>query len=93
MAQQSKVVTSLVGAANIAPTDCVMIIYNANNINSNASLRLLPMSTLSANITIQNITPANSSANGNPGNIAYDNNYIYVCTSNNIWYRSALSSF
>lgn len=37
--------------------------------------------------------PANSSADGNPGTIAFDANWLYVCVGTNIWKRTALSSF
>mgnify|MGYP005693054397 FL=1 len=38
-------------------------------------------------------TPANSSASGTTGEIAYDTNYIYVCVATNTWKRVALSTF
>lgn len=37
--------------------------------------------------------PLSGSASGNQGEYAYDNNYIYVCISGNVWKRSSLSSF
>jgi hypothetical protein len=93
MAQQATVVTSLPSAANVAPTDQVLVIYNANNINSNASLRLINVANFSANLTILASTPANSSSNGIQGNMSYDTNYLYVCSTNNHWLRVGLSSF
>ena len=38
-------------------------------------------------------TPANSSASGTKGEIAYDTEYIYVCVATNTWKRVALSTF
>lgn len=38
-------------------------------------------------------TPASATAAGNAGDIAWDANYIYVCTATNTWKRAALSSW
>ena len=38
-------------------------------------------------------TPATSSASGNQGEIAWDANYIYVCTATNTWKRVAISTW
>lgn len=38
-------------------------------------------------------TPASAGAAGNQGEIAWDANYIYVCTATNTWKRSALASW
>lgn len=38
-------------------------------------------------------TPASASATGNEGDICWDANYIYVCTSTNTWKRAALSTW
>lgn len=35
--------------------------------------------------------PANSTSNGILGNIAWDTNYLYICTSTNTWKRVALN--
>jgi hypothetical protein len=40
-----------------------------------------------------NITTQTSSSTGTPGQICWDANYIYVCTSTNVWKRVALSAF
>jgi len=38
-------------------------------------------------------TPVNASSAGSPGDVAYDANYIYVCTAVNTWKRSALTTW
>jgi hypothetical protein len=38
-------------------------------------------------------TPASSTAAGTVGDFAADTSYIYVCTANNTWKRSSLTSF
>ena len=37
--------------------------------------------------------PASATASGNPGQVAYDSNYIYVCVAQNTWVRAALSTW
>ena len=93
MSDNSLKTSELIQAANIAGTDRILILYNANNSNSVPSTRTIPLSTFCANLIIQQNTPANSTANGLTGNLTFDNNYVYVCISNNVWTRSTLSSF
>jgi hypothetical protein len=38
-------------------------------------------------------TPASASATGTTGEIAWDANYIYVCTATNTWKRTAISTW
>jgi len=40
-----------------------------------------------------NTAPASSGATGTEGQIKITNGYIYVCVSNNVWKRAALSGF
>jgi hypothetical protein len=36
---------------------------------------------------------ASSSSSGNPGDIVWDSSYLYICVANNLWRRSAHSSW
>lgn len=38
-------------------------------------------------------TPSSAGASGSAGQIAWDTNYLYVCTATNTWKRAALSSW
>jgi hypothetical protein len=38
-------------------------------------------------------TPASATATGTTGEIAWDANYIYVCTATNTWKRTAISTW
>jgi hypothetical protein len=38
-------------------------------------------------------TPASASATGTQGQIAWDANYLYVCTATNTWKRSAITTW
>lgn len=54
-----------------------------------------PQATLDVNgsFRIAASTPSSSSATGAAGQIAWDANYVYVCTSTNTWKRAALSTW
>ena len=49
--------------------------------------------TLGARPIIPTHTPASASATGTAGEIAWDANYIYVCTATDTWKRAALSTW
>lgn len=90
MADNSKKVSELPTAANVASTDRVLVLRDPAG---NASVRTVNSSILFANIVLSNSAPANSTANGNAGTIRYDSSYIYICTANNIWKRAALTAY
>ena len=54
-----------------------------------------PQATLDVNGTVRAtpFTPASSSATGVVGQIAWDANYVYVCTATNTWKRAGLSTW
>ena len=93
MSDNSLKTSQLPYTTNIATTDRILVLYNANNINSIPSTRTIDVGTFAANLVFLQSTPANSSANGLAGTITYDPNYVYVCISNNSWRRAALSVF
>ena len=90
MADNSKKVSELPTAANVAITDRVLVLRDPAG---TPSVRTVNVSVLSANLTISNTAVANSTANGVAGNIRFDSNYLYVCVANNIWKRVSLSSW
>lgn len=45
------------------------------------------------NIGTSATVPANSTANGSKGDVAYDDNFIYICTAANSWKRTPLSAW
>ena len=90
MADNSKKVSELPIASNVATTDRVLVLRSPA---SNASLRTVTMANFSANITILSTTPANSSANGIAGTIRFDSNYLYICVANNTWKRADLNTW
>lgn len=90
MADNSKRISELPTAANVAITDRILVLRSPA---ANASVRTVPFSDLSANLILSNTVPANSSANGLVGTIRYDSSYVYICVSNNTWKRATLSSW
>ena len=49
--------------------------------------------TLGARPIIPTLTPASATATGTAGEVAWDANYIYVCTATNTWKRVAISTW
>ena len=92
MTDQPLKASQLPQAANIAPTDRLLVLYNAANAEVD-SLRTVNLSTVAANLTLSNSAPANSTANGVKGTLRYDSSYLYVCISNNVWTRTPLTSW
>lgn len=90
MANTAKKTTELSVAANIAATDRFLIIRDPSG---TPSTRTVTLSTVAANLTLSNSTPANSTANGLAGEMKYDSSYLYVCVSNNTWKRITLESY
>lgn len=90
MANTGNKVSQLPTASNVASTDRVLVLRDPTG---NASVRTVAFSTVSANIVLSNTTPANSSASGLKGTLAYDSDYLYICTSNNVWKRITLETF
>lgn len=90
MADNSKKVSELPTAANVAASDRVLVLRDPGG---SPSVRTVNVNIFAANLTISNSVPANSSANGIAGTIRYDSSYIYVCIANNTWKRSTLSTW
>lgn len=49
--------------------------------------------TLGARPIIPTFTPASATASGTAGEVAWDANYIYICTATNTWKRVAISTW
>ena len=45
------------------------------------------------NPVVRETPPTTATSSGITGQIAYDSNYVYICTATNTWKRSALSSW
>lgn len=76
----------------------------SSNVNSQVSTEILEGSginlifdqaadTLSIGLKLENKTPSSSSDVGVPGQICYDNSYVYICTAQNSWRRFSHSNW
>jgi len=90
MSDNSKKVSELPTASNVASTDRILVLREPTG---TASVRTVPFSVISANIVISNSVPANSSSNGIAGTIRFDSNYIYVCVANNTWKKVSIDTW
>lgn len=90
MSDNSKKVSELPTAANVAATDRLLVLRDPTG---TPSTRTVTLATISANLVLSNTVPANSTANGIAGTIRYDANNIYICVSNNFWKRASLTSW
>ena len=45
------------------------------------------------NAPVSSAAPAKSVAAGTPGQVAYDQNYLYLCVGTNTWKRLPLTAF
>jgi hypothetical protein len=88
MTDNSKKVSELPLAANVASTDRVVILHDPSGVKA---VRTIPFGTLSANIVLSNTVPLTISSSGIAGTIRYDSDYIYICIANNTWKRSTLA--
>lgn len=78
-------VSNLAITTTLSANDRVVVLTNTN---STAVLKTIT----SANFKLlSNTTPASSTANGTPGQMAYDSSYVYVCVANNTWGRASLT--
>ena len=90
MTDNSKKVSQLPTAANVAVTDRVLVLRDPNG---SPSVRTVNVGIFAANLVISNTVPATASSNGVAGTISRDSNYLYVCVANNTWKRVALSTW
>ena len=90
MTDNSKKVSQLPTAANIASTDRVLILRDPTG---NASVRTIQFSTLSSNLVLSNTVPSTSTSNGVAGTVSFDSTYLYICVSTNSWKRLTLENW
>ncbi len=89
MVDNSKRVSELPTAANVAPTDRVLVLRDPAG---TPSVRTVNVNIFAANL-VTGTVPATANASGIAGSIRYNDSYIYVCVANNTWKRAALSTW
>lgn len=90
MSDNSKKISQLPTAANVAPTDRILVLRDPS---SNPSTRTVEVNVFAANLALSNSVPATASSNGVTGTVRYDSSYVYVCVANNTWKRANLSTW
>lgn len=89
MADNSKKVSQLPTAANVAGTDRVLVLRDPSG---TPSTRTVNVNIFAANL-VTGTVPAVANAAGIAGTIRYNDSYIYVCVANNTWKRAELSTW
>lgn len=92
MNRNVKKVSQLPACTSPQATD---LLYVSGN-NSSNSYRL-PINILfgntDANVVITSYIPETSTDTGKAGTISYDQNYLYICVSDNVWRRIPTETF
>ena len=84
-------ISELPTANSLSTTDRVVVLVNPA---SNASVRTLTTANFANSVAarlISNSAPTSNTANGSPGQIAYDGTSFYVCVANNRWGKTTLT--
>jgi hypothetical protein len=94
MSDRAKKITELSALTAPAGDDVLVIV---DDVSGTAITKKVTVANLlgnsSANVVVFNSTPANSTITVKKGTLLFDNNYIYIATSNNNLKRVSLSSF
>lgn len=89
MSDNSKKVSQLPTAANVASTDRILVLRDPSGA---PSVRTVNVDIIAANLTTGTV-PATASDPGIAGTIRYNSSFIYVCVANNTWKRATLSTW
>lgn len=91
MAGDAKKVSELAVATTLSANDRVVVLVNPS---TTANVKTITASNFANSVAakfISNSVPTSNTSNGSPGQIAYNNNYIFVCVANNTWGRATLT--
>lgn len=89
----ASVVASIVDATDTTEDGKLDLqVQSAGTLTSMAAITAANV-TLGARPIIPTLTPASATATGTAGEVAWDANYIYICTATNTWKRVAISTW
>jgi archaeosine-15-forming tRNA-guanine transglycosylase len=91
MAGDAKKVSELAVATTLSANDRVVVLVNPS---TTANVKTITASNFANSVAakfISNSVPTSNTSTGSPGQIAYSNNYIFVCVANNTWGRATLT--
>ena len=89
----ASIVTSIVDASDTTEDGKIDLQVQADGTLTSMAAITAANVTLGARPVLPTHTPASASATGTAGEIAWDANYIYVCTATDTWKRVALSTW
>jgi len=75
---------------SLNPGDRILVLHNPNTSPNTVTIST---DNFAKTIRLSNTVPANSSANGYAGTVAYSNTHFYVCVATNTWMRAPLQSW
>lgn len=97
MADRAKKISELTAVTTAVAGDLLPIVSNTVGAAVTTKITIGNLLSNTANVYASFIktvsAPATAGANGIAGNIRYDANYIYICTSTNTWKRVAISTW
>ena len=84
-------VSDLPVSNTLSANDKVMVLANTSG---SAAVKIITTSNFANSVAaklVSNSAPTSNTSNGVAGQIAYDNNAIYICVANNKWGKAALT--
>ena len=97
MVDRAKKISELTAVTTAVAGDLLPIVSNTAGAAVTTKITIGNLLSNTANVHASFIrtvsAPATASANGVAGNVRYDTNYIYICTSTNTWKRVAISTW
>ena len=94
MADKAKKISELTALTTISGGDLLVIVDDPTGTPVTKKVTVANLlGNSSANVVIQNVTPANGTITVTKGTIMFDSSFIYIATANNVIKKVALSAF
>jgi hypothetical protein len=94
MADKALKISELTALTSISGDDLLVIVDDPSGTPTTKKVTVANLlGNSSANVVIQNVTPANGTITVTKGTIMFDSSFIYIATANNVIKKVALSAF
>lgn len=94
MADKALKISELTALTSISGGDLLVIVDDPSGTPTTKKVTVANLlGNSSANVVIQNVTPANGTITVTKGTIMFDSSFIYIATANNVIKKVALSAF
>jgi hypothetical protein len=94
MADKALKISELTALTSISGGDLLVIVDDPTGTPTTKKVTVANLlGNSSANVVIQNVTPANGTITVTKGTIMFDSSFIYIATANNVIKKVALSAF